>query len=282
MLLIDTRYQNLIRKNYISQWIRKKCKIYNNAKANESFLSDMKNFFINAENYVENKKLNSAKSKTSLNNNLKLNSNKYSRNSIKKDSNSKNSKLIIEKMNETEKLRKSENDEDSFINSNKKNICVLKIGKNEEEKNNKKAQDSKDLNFEGINNIDENYFENLAETPDSKDLKKHINKINELSDKDLINELIKKKNNKEFIEELEKNGMEVTDNKDVKKSQKNVISCYVCYSNSNESKVKLEVGKCGHVLCQNCWNKIENEQGISKCPVCRKIINKTERNLIYI
>ena len=282
MLLIDTRYQNLIRKNYISQWIKKKCKIYNNAKANESFLSDMKNFFINAENYVENKKLNSAKSKTSLNNNLKLNRNKYSRNSIKKDSNSKNSKLIIEKMNETEKLRKSENDEDSFINSNKKNICVLKIGKNEEEKNNKKAQDSKDLNFEGINNIDENFFDNLAETPDSKDLKKHVKKKNELSDEDLIKVLIKKKNNKEFIEELEKNGMEVTDNKDTKKSQKNVISCYVCYSNSNESKIKLEVGKCGHVLCQYCWSKIENEQGISKCPVCRKIINKTERNLIYI
>ena len=282
MLLIDTRYQNLIRRNYISQWIRKKCKIYNNPKLNESFLSDMKNFFINAENFVENKKLNSAKSKTSVNNNLKANSNKYSRTSLKKDSNSKNSKLIIEKMNETEKLNKSENDEDSsIIKANKSNICILKISKNEEEKKNKEAEDSKEQNFEGINNIDENYFDNLAETPDSKEFKSITNTKKELSDKELINELIKKKNNREFIEELEKNGMEI-DNKDAKHSQKNVISCYVCYSSSNESKVKLEVGKCGHVLCQYCWSKIENEQGISKCPVCRKIINKTERNLIYI
>ena len=51
---------------------------------------------------------------------------------------------------------------------------------------------------EEINNLDEIFFEKLPETPNSKELK-NINKQREISDKELIDEIIKKKDNKKFI-----------------------------------------------------------------------------------
>ena len=59
MLLIDTRYQYIVKKNYISIWMRNKCKIYNKNN-NKNFLSDMKKFFDNVEDVIKNKKLNSS------------------------------------------------------------------------------------------------------------------------------------------------------------------------------------------------------------------------------
>ena len=283
MVLIDRRYQNLIKQNYISQWMRKKCKIYNNENINKSFFEDMKNFFINTEKYVENKKLNLSQNKIDENN-MYTNSNKYSLTSMKKEDNKKNSKIIIEKMNETEKLKKNEKEDLNFVNFiyNPKNKKIYEVKIEDQKKDDIQNNRNTEGNIlEELNNIDEKYFESLTETPNSKEIM-HINKRKGFSDKELIDELVKKKDNKEFIEELEKNGLEVTNNKKEIESQKNKLSCYVCYSSSNESKTKLEVGKCGHILCQECWKKLENKEGISKCPVCRYIVKKEERNIIYI
>ncbi len=56
----------------------------------------------------------------------------------------------------------------------------------------------------------------------------------------------------------------------------------MCFSNTEDSEIKLEVGKCGHILCHNCWSKIEDKKGNSKCPICRKNVKKKDRNLIYL
>ena len=62
MILIDTRYQYIVRKNYISLWMRNKCKIYNNKNIHKSFFVDMKKFYENVEEFIKNKKLKLEKS----------------------------------------------------------------------------------------------------------------------------------------------------------------------------------------------------------------------------
>ena len=57
MVLIDNRYQFIVRKNYISLWMRNKCKIYNKNN-NKTFFSDMKKFYENVQEFINNKKLN--------------------------------------------------------------------------------------------------------------------------------------------------------------------------------------------------------------------------------
>jgi regulator of telomere elongation helicase 1 len=279
MLLIDTRYQNFLRQSYISLWMRKKCKIYNNENLNKTFFKDMENFFKNAEDFIKNKK---AKINLSQKNNI-LSSDKRNENSAK-SKNSKNAKILIEKMNEIEKMSKTEkNEENAFIcNSKKRNIYEVRIGGNGNVNKEESQKNENDTNFEDIKHINEAFFENLMETPNSKE-NINDNKKRELSDKELINELIKKKNNKKFIEELEKKGLEVQNNhNDSEPQNKNKLSCRVCFSDTNDSKIKFEIGKCGHPLCQFCWSKIENKKGISKCPVCRQEVKREERNQIFL
>ena len=276
MVLIDTRYQNLVRYTYISQWMRKKCKIYNNEIINKSFFSDMKNFFLNVENFIKEKKLKNKSSQISTNSI----ENKYTKTSTKKSS-SKNPKIILEKMNETEKLSKSNK---ITINSKNRIIHEIRIGhdkkeEEEETKNSEKKLENIDF-LEELNKIDESYFDNLPEAQNSKDLK-NSEETNEISDEELINEIMKKKNNKKFKEALEKEGLEVLNEKE-NEPVKNSLSCYICYNNTNESDIKLEVGKCGHVCCLSCWSKLENKKGEAQCPVCRKTVKKKERNRIFI
>ena len=279
MLLIDSRYQNLIKFNYISQWMRKKCKIYNSEEKNKSFFSDMKNFFIKAENIIEQKKKNL--SQLSNNDSININNveNKYSHTSIKKE-NSKNSKIIREKMNETEKLRKNENYDNNFIyNSKKRKVYKVKIGEDKYINNEELKNNLDEINFKDIDNINENYFEKLSEIPNSEE----FNEQKKLSSQELIEEIIKKKDDKNFLDELEKKGIEVSNNENEKEPPNiNSLSCKVCYFNTNETNIKLEVGKCGHILCQNCWSKLEDKKGNSICPLCRKIVKKKDRNIIYV
>ena len=282
MLLIDTRYQSFLRQSYISLWMRKKCKIYNNEYTNKTFFSDMKNFFKNAENFVEQKKI---KMNISQKSNSLSSVENNERSSIKKR-NSKNTKIMIDKMNETEKSDKNCEDEKFICNSKKRIIYEVRIGESNNVSNEETKIIENDNNFPDINHINEVYFDKLIEKPNSKE---HLDSNNkkELTDKELIDELIKKKDNKHFIEQLEKKGLEVQDNNndnnnDSESQCKNFLSCKVCYSSTNESKVKLEIGKCGHPICQICWSKIENKKGIAKCPVCRQEVKREDRNKIFI
>ena len=183
-------------------------------------------------------------------------------------------------MNETEKLSKSNK---ITINSKNRIIHEIRIGhdkkEEEETKNSEKKLENIDF-LEELNKIDESYFDNLPEAQNSKDLK-NSEETNEISDEELINEIMKKKNNKKFKEALEKEGLEVLNEKE-NEPVKNSLSCYICYNNTNESDIKLEVGKCGHVCCLSCWSKLENKKGEAQCPVCRKTVKKKERNRIFI
>jgi hypothetical protein len=267
MLLIDTRYQYIVKKNYISIWMRNKCKIYNKNN-NKNFLSDMKKFFENVEDVIKNKKLNS--SDNQINNNLKKSFNKNS-----KKISEKSSKILKDKMNELENSKIDE-DGNKFITYHSKKIKIneIKIGgnnqDNEKESKNKEIKDLSKNELEEINDIDESFFDNLSEF-DSNKSKKDGNKK-------LVSQICKNINDKNFKEELGKLCLEVVEND----SRNNILTCKICYLSTDNSQIKIEIGKCGHGVCQDCWKKLENSKGVAICPICRKEVKKKDRNIIYV
>ena len=150
MLLVDSRYQQNSNKYLISKWIRDMCIIYNN-RNNGNLISNIKNFFNEADNFVnkrisEKKKLDDLKKES-----------KKSENILNKNKNKKRNEKILETKNIMNKLEKNKNNEfdeldllnlDELINSsnNKKKKNIPRINDNE--------------NFNIINDIKINELQN--------------------------------------------------------------------------------------------------------------------------
>ena len=49
---------------------------------------------------------------------------------------------------------------------------------------------------------------------------------------------------------------------------KEYTECAVCFDTIN--KDNIEVPRCGHIICKECYNRIKTEPD-PKCPTCRKI-----------
>ena len=281
MVLIDTRYQYIVRKNYISLWMRNKCKIYNNKNNNKTFFTDMKKFYEDVEEFIKNKKLNLEKKQ--LNENQQNISNKRS-----KKISEKSSKELYEKMNELEKKLDNEND-DKFIIYHSKKIKINEIklkGDNPNFKQETPKNNIKENEFEGINTIDETFFNKLSECDEQDNIEKEKEKEkeNELLNEKLIEEFLKKKDDPKFLEKLGKKGLKIKteDEEEEECKEKSIIKCNICYFTIDNSENKLEVGKCGHAFCQKCWEKMEDAKGKAKCPICREIVKKKDRNVIYV
>ena len=279
MILIDTRYQYIVRKNYISLWMRNKCKIYNNKNINKSFFVDMKKFYENVEEFIKNKKLKLEKSQ------LTEYSKSFSSIISNKNKSEKSSKILNKKMNELENTINDENNDKFIIYHSKKiKINEIKIGEddlNKEKESQKNNSQQKEL--EGINLIDETFFNELKELNDTEKIEAQIkqeDKENEVSYKKLIDEFMKNKDNPKLQEALKQKGFEIKDNNEVAED-KSILTCKICYFAIDNINNKLEVGKCGHAFCQKCWKKIEDKKGNSICPICRKIVKRKDRNLIY-
>ena len=284
MLLIDSRYTYIVKKNYISLWMRNKCNIYNKFNK-KNFYNDMKNFFEKAENFIKNKKL--------KNQNAQLNKkdDDLSDNNLSKKSIEKKSKVLKDKLNEFEKNKLGENTQKFIIYRSKKiKINEIKIGDNNKKQDENKEENIQEKNLEGINNIDESFFNNLlSEENISKKCEKELfieeEKEEDIYNKKLIDELVKKKNDPKFLEQLEKSKFQMhenNENNEFETENKNILTCKICYLNTDDSKTKIEVAKCGHTACQNCWKKLEDKNGNALCPICRKKVKKKDRNLVYL
>ena len=278
MILIDTRYQYIVRKNYISLWMRNKCKIYykNN---NKSFFNDTKNFYKNVKDFIKNKKLNEEKKQlveSSDNNSTNSKNKKISKTQ-------KSSKLLYENMNKIENSIKDSNKGKFIIYGSKKiKINEIKIGvENNNSKREIKNENTPQNDLEGIDAIDESFFDNLSEIKDNEKMDNEEINENETSNKKLIEEFIKKKEDKKFIEELEKQGFVLKQNNEEKEEERKV-TCPICYESVDYIINKIEVGKCGHQICQKCWKRLEDSEGNAKCPTCRKMVKRAERNIVYI
>ena len=109
MILVDSRYQQNNNKCLISKWIRDLSIIYNN-RNNDSLVSNVKKFFVEAEAFInkkisDKKKLDELKEKNKINENIHLKSKKKNRKEdfleIRKiinilEDNKNNSKIIID------------------------------------------------------------------------------------------------------------------------------------------------------------------------------------------
>ena len=65
-------------------------------------------------------------------------------------------------------------------------------------------------------------------------------------------------------------------------SFKNVLNCPICFNNTNDPNIIMEICGCGHIFCKNCLDYIEKNKKLSKCPTCKRDINVNERRKIYI
>ena len=277
MVLIDTRYQYIVRKKYISLWMRNKCKIYDKYNK-KNFYTDMTDFYKKVEDFIKNKKLNQQKAQLN-----KKNEN-FSNNESSKKAVENNFKILKDKMKEFENDKTNENSQKFIIYHSKKiKINEIKIGDNKINKKENKIDNNPERNLDGINNIDESFFDNLvSEENFSKKVEQEL--INEedkedFYNKQLIEELIKKKNDPKFLDQLEKSNFQLNEN-EFESENKNILTCKICFSNTDDSKTKIEVSKCGHTACQNCWKKLEDKNGNAFCPICRKKVKKKDRNLV--
>ena len=150
MLLVDSRYQQNSNKYLISKWIRDMCIIYNN-RNNGNLISNIKNFFNEADNFV-NKRISEKKKLDDL-----KKENKKKENILNKNKNKKRNEKILETKNIMNKLENNKNNEfdeldllnlDELINSsnNKKKKNIPRINDNE--------------NFNIINDIKINELQN--------------------------------------------------------------------------------------------------------------------------
>ena len=97
----------------------------------------------------------------------------------------------------------------------------------------------------------------------------------------------RKKDNPDFKEELKKKGLKFNlvdknEDNDSSESCKNVLRCPICFNNTNDPDVKMEVCGCGHFFCKNCLDYIEKNNILSKCPTCKGDINVNERRKIFV
>ena len=143
-----------------------------------------------------------------------------------------------------------------------------------------------------LNNVGVSFFDSLKdEISNKKSPQKKIN--NNFNHKDLtISELAEeiklKQNNPDFREELKKQGLNFTlvdkneNNENNENSFTNVLSCPICFNNTKDQNLKMEVCGCGHWFCKNCLDKIEKENKKPKCPICKRKLKLKERRILFV
>jgi hypothetical protein len=216
----------------------------------------MKNFFKNKK--LKNKKLKAIKD-------------------FEKKSFEKNKKICVD--NENEKLRRFNRDEENFNIIN--DISIDNVNKKENKNNNE---------------LDINQF--LTENPDFLDIFQSSNKKNSENKNNNNNNNINNNNNKskKIIKNKENIPTNISETKEIltnnisqtpiksksltnnQSEKKDILQCPICFDLMHNSKFSFLVSKCGHICCENCWEKTLSNK--LECPLCKKKVKK--KNLIKI
>ena len=257
MVLVDFRYREIVNKGLISKWIKGACKFY----VNSEIFKDNDNFFLQMKNFFKNKKLKNKKLKAIKD--------------FEKKSFEKNKKICVD--NENEKLRRFNRDEENFNIIN--DISIDNVNKKENKNNNE---------------LDINQF--LTENPDFLDIFQSSNKKNSENKNNNNNNNINNNNNKskKIIKNKENIPTNISETrKEINISQtpiksksltnnqsekKDILQCPICFDLMHNSKFSFLVSKCGHICCENCWEKTLSNK--LECPLCKKKVKK--KNLIKI
>ena len=142
------------------------------------------------------------------------------------------------------------------------------------------------------------FFDNLKDQKNStikksKSISKNKNKKDNLEKgynltlEKLAEQIKLKKDNPDFKEALKKEGINFiltnkSDSENSESSCPNILKCSICFNNTNDPNIKMEVCGCGHLFCSNCLNEMNKKNENMKCPICRKEINLNERRELFI
>ena len=207
----------------------------------------------------------------------------------------------------------SENEENgetnnTQINGNEKskNIIINNIDIKSEQKDNEDILLSNLM--EEFKEVGESFFDSLKEETNKKNNPKikegeNVGEVNEVEEKneekgkftkkkdikelsfsDLAEEIKNQRNNPDFKKELKKMGLEfniVDRNEDNEKSVTNILSCPICFENTNNQNIKMEMLGCGHYFCKTCLDKLQRKNE-NVCPICKEIIDENKIRVDYV
>ena len=110
-----------------------------------------------------------------------------------------------------------------------------------------------------------------------KDTTKTVNKkIKEYIPTDKIFEkLLKMKQNSQLEEFLGKYNLKLDFDEHVENNNLNEnneegkLKCPICFEiQKDNNEIHFSVSRCGHIICNNCWEKCLNNK--LECPICKK------------
>ena len=71
------------------------------------------------------------------------------------------------------------------------------------------------------------------------------------------------------------------ENDKINVDENNVVNCPICFMSSNDG-IKFKVAKCGHIICKNCCEAMFKSSNSTKCPMCKKQVNKNDFMDIFV
>ena len=196
------------------------------------------------------------------------------------------------KINPFEESTKKQNNEENTTNIN------INISTNEKNPQQNNADVNLLKNIFDLEDVGESFFDNLKDEKNTtvkkaKPKEEHsntstINSIDfsKLTNEELIEAFNQRKDMPQFKDQLRKNKLnfqkiDKSSQKSETSSKKNFLKCPVCYNDTNDPNVNMEIVlPCKHLFCSQCLDKIREMEKIQKCPICKEKISIRER--IYI
>ena len=196
------------------------------------------------------------------------------------------------KINPFEESTKKQNNEENTTNIN------INISTNKKNPQSNNADVNLLKNIFDLEDVGESFFDNLKDEKNTtvkkaKPKEEHsntstINSIDfsKLTNEELIEAFNQRKDMPQFKDQLRKNKLnfqkiDKSSQKSETSSKKNFLKCPVCYNDTNDPNVNMEIVlPCKHLFCSQCLDKIREIEKIQKCPICKEKISIRER--IYI
>ena len=196
------------------------------------------------------------------------------------------------KINPFEESTKKQNNEENTTNIN------INISTNKKNPQSNNADVNLLKNIFDLEDVGESFFDNLKDEKNTtvkkaKPKEEHsntstINSIDfsKLTNEELIEAFNQRKDMPQFKDQLRKNKLnfqkiDKSSQRSETSSKKNFLKCPVCYNDTNDPNVNMEIVlPCKHLFCSQCLDKIREMEKIQKCPICKEKISIRER--IYI
>ena len=269
--------------NYVEEMIKdsiKKIRKYNNSiRLNDdkhfNIINDIKIDEIKKSSNNHKEKLKRIKKQQNANNNNSINS------PNQKDpfANIDLASIFGEdiKINEESEKKQNENDVQQNEAKDKGNLLPdlfddvgISFFDNLKDEKNTTIKKGKQNNTNNNTNTDITNDNKNEETPNNIEPNKKTFTIDEL-----IDQMFQQKDNPDLKKELEKRGLnfKLTDKSSERSSSvKNMLTCPICFKNTEEENVTMDFLKCGHIMCKTCidrWKERHENKKDIKCPICK-------------